>query len=153
MEPNSYKYKGDLSTDTANGFHLIQNPAAPRSGSGNGSAGLGRLVETGLGSGVIYDKSGLILTNAHVVSGADRVSVKLLDGREFKDAKVLGIDERADIAVVKIPLTDAPAVTLGDSSKVGVGDWAIAVGNPFGLSNTLTVGVISATAREFQGSP
>ena len=124
-------------------FRLTQG-AVPR----RPSAGMGALVETGLGSGVIYDPSGLILTNAHVVQGADRVSVKLLDGRVFKDAKVLGIDKRTDIAVVKIPLTNAPSVTLGDSSRVNVGDWAIAVGNPYGLSNTMTVGVISATARE-----
>ncbi len=141
-EPNSYK--GDVTTDANNGFRLAQQGLPEQRRGGNS----GRYVDTGVGSGVIYDKSGLILTNAHVVEDADRVTVKLLDGREFKDAKVLGVDTRTDIAVVKIPVTDAPAVTLGDSGKVTVGDWAIAVGNPFGLSNTLTVGVISASARE-----
>ncbi|MBC7805722.1 MAG: trypsin-like peptidase domain-containing protein [Akkermansiaceae bacterium] len=139
VEPNGYK--GDTAAGGGDGFRFAQD--APPQRRGNGA-----FVDTGVGSGVIYDKSGLILTNAHVVEGADRVTVKLLDGREFKDAKVLGVDTRTDVAVVKIPTTNAPAVTLGDSGKVTVGDWAIAVGNPFGLSNTLTVGVISASARE-----
>jgi len=153
ISPNSYKGKAVAPS----GIVPIQAPAdrtyraAPPST--NNNSNLGPLVETGLGSGFIYDKSGLILTNAHVVSGADRVTVKLQDGRTFKNARVLGIDQRSDVAVVKIPITNAPAVTLGDSAKVDVGDWAIAVGNPFGLSNTLTVGVISATAREVQLSP
>ena len=104
-----------------------------------------------LGTGFIYDADGLIMTNAHVVEGADRVTVKLADGRTFK-ARVLGADSRADIAVVKIDATRLPTVRLGDSSQVKVGQWAVAVGNPFGLSNTLTVGVISATAREVPSS-
>ena len=102
----------------------------------------------GLGSGMIYRADGLILTNAHVVRGADTVAVTLSDGRKFKNAKVLGRDERTDIAVVKIEATGLPIVKLGDSSGVRVGDWAIAVGNPFGLDHTLTVGVISAKGRE-----
>ena len=102
----------------------------------------------GLGSGMIYRADGLILTNAHVVRGADTVKVTLSDGRIFPKAKVLGVDERTDIAVVKIDATNLPTVKLGDSSKVEVGNWAIAVGNPFGLDHTLTVGVISAKGRE-----
>jgi len=104
----------------------------------------------GLGSGMIYRADGLILTNAHVVRGAANktVSVKLADGRTFDKARVLGIDERTDIAVVKIDATNLPTVKLGDSDGARVGDWAIAVGNPFGLDHTLTVGVISARARE-----
>ena len=102
----------------------------------------------GLGSGMIYRSDGLILTNAHVVRGANTVKVTLSDGREFKKAEVLGRDERTDIAVVKIPATNLPVVKLGDSKEVNVGDWAIAVGNPFGLDHTLTVGVISAKGRE-----
>ncbi|MBC8142203.1 MAG: trypsin-like peptidase domain-containing protein [Armatimonadetes bacterium] len=136
LRPNSF----ESNAEPGNGFHPAQNAPRP--------APRGGQVETGAGSGIIYDKLGLIITNAHVVDGADRVTVKLLDGREFKDAKVLGSDARSDIAVVKIPITDAPTVSLGDSSRVQVGDWAIAVGNPYGLSNTLTVGVISANARE-----
>ncbi len=102
----------------------------------------------GLGSGMIYRSDGLILTNAHVVKGADTVTVTLSDGRKFKNAKVLGRDERTDIAVVKIDATNLPIVQLGDSDDVKVGNWAIAVGNPFGLDHTLTVGVISAKSRE-----
>ena len=102
----------------------------------------------GLGSGMIYRNDGLILTNAHVVKGADTVTVTLSDGRKFKNAKVLGRDERTDIAVVKIDATGLPVVQLGDSDDVKVGNWAIAVGNPFGLDHTLTVGVISAKSRE-----
>jgi serine protease Do len=101
----------------------------------------------GLGSGMIYRSDGLILTNAHVVRGAGNVSVTLQDEREFP-ARVLGSDPQTDVAVVKINATNLPTIKLGDSGAVRVGDWAIAVGNPFGLSNTLTVGVISATARE-----
>ena len=101
----------------------------------------------GLGSGMIYRSDGLILTNAHVVKGADTVTVTLSDGRKYKDAKVLGRDERTDIAVVKIDETNLPTVKLGDSDAVKVGEWAIAVGNPFGLDHTLTVGVISAINR------
>ncbi len=102
----------------------------------------------GLGSGMIYRQDGLIITNAHVVKGADKVTVKLNDGREFAKAKVLGVDERSDVAVVKIEATNLPTVKFSDSDKVKVGDWAIAVGNPFGLEHTVTVGVISAKARE-----
>lgn len=101
----------------------------------------------GLGSGMIYRKDGYILTNAHVVQGAETVDVKLNDEREYK-GKVIGRDERTDVAVVKIEGDNFPVVKFGDSGKVAVGDWAIAVGNPFGLEHTVTVGVISATARE-----
>ena len=102
----------------------------------------------GLGSGMIFRADGLILTNAHVVRGVDTVAVTLSDGRKFDKAKVLGRDERTDIAVVKVEATGLPTVKLGESSGVRVGDWAIAVGNPFGLDHTLTVGVISAKSRE-----
>jgi serine protease Do len=102
----------------------------------------------GLGSGMIYRADGHIITNAHVVRGATTVNVKLNDGREFKRARVLGSDERTDIAVVKIDADRLPTVRLADSANVNVGDWAIAVGNPFGLEHTMTVGVISAKARE-----
>jgi len=101
----------------------------------------------GLGSGMIYRNDGLILTNAHVVRDADSLTVKLADEREFK-GKVVGVDARTDVAVVKIEARNLPTVKLGDASKVEVGDWAIAVGNPFGLEHTVTVGVISAKARE-----
>ncbi|MCP2729380.1 HhoA/HhoB/HtrA family serine endopeptidase [Limnofasciculus baicalensis] len=100
----------------------------------------------GQGSGFIIDKSGIILTNAHVVDRADKVTVILKDGRQF-DGKVLGVDEVTDLAVVKINGQNLPVAPLGDSSKIEVGDWAIAVGNPLGLDNTVTLGIISTLQR------
>lgn len=102
----------------------------------------------GLGSGMIIKSDGLILTNAHVVNGADKVSVKLADGSEYKDAQVVGEDKYTDVALVKINGKNLPTVKFGDSDKVKVGDWSIAIGNPFGLEHSVTVGVISAKARE-----
>ncbi|BAU66148.1 2-alkenal reductase [Stanieria sp. NIES-3757] len=102
----------------------------------------------GQGSGFIIDPSGIVLTNAHVVSEADRVVVTLKDGREF-EGKVQGTDEVTDLAVVKIEPKGAtlPVAPLGDSAQVQVGDWAIAVGNPIGLNNTVTLGIISTLSR------
>jgi S1-C subfamily serine protease len=102
----------------------------------------------GQGSGFITQKNGIVLTNAHVVSGADEVTVTLKDGREFKGV-VKGTDEVTDLAVVKIeaPGVDLPVATLGNSADVQVGDWAIAVGNPVGLNNTVTLGIISTLTR------
>ena len=99
----------------------------------------------GQGSGFIIDRTGIVLTNAHVVDKADRVTVTLKDGRTF-DGHVRGVDEVTDLAVVKIETSasDAlPMATLGNSDQVQVGDWAIAVGNPLGLDNTVTLGIIS----------
>ncbi len=100
----------------------------------------------GQGSGFIVDRNGVILTNAHVVDKADRVTVTLKDGRVF-DGKVQGVDEVTDLAVVKINGKDLPAATLGNSDVVQVGDWAIAVGNPLGLDNTVTLGIVSTLKR------
>jgi len=101
----------------------------------------------GLGSGFIIDKSGLVLTNAHVVNKADKVTVRLKDGREF-EGKVQGADEVTDLAVVKIDAgSDLPVAPLGSSSNVQVGDWAIAVGNPLGFDNTVTLGIVSTLKR------
>ncbi|MEA5582918.1 HhoA/HhoB/HtrA family serine endopeptidase [Nodularia harveyana UHCC-0300] len=101
----------------------------------------------GLGSGFIIDKGGLVLTNAHVVDKADRVTVRLKDGRTY-EGKVQGIDEVTDLAVVKInPDRDLPVAPLGDSDAVQVGDWAIAVGNPLGFDNTVTLGIVSTLKR------
>ncbi len=102
--------------------------------------------EHGLGSGVIVTKDGYILTNNHVVDDADKVKITLQDGREFT-AKVIGKDKESDVAVVKIDAHDLPAITLADSSKIEVGDVVLAVGNPFGLAQTVTMGIISATGR------
>ncbi|NEN95745.1 MAG: trypsin-like serine protease [Moorea sp. SIO3I7] len=100
----------------------------------------------GQGSGFIIDNSGILLTNAHVVEDADKVTVTLKDGRKF-NGKVKGVDEFTDLAVVKIDGTSLPIASLGDSSQVQVGDWAIAVGNPLGLDNTVTLGIVSTIGR------
>ncbi len=100
----------------------------------------------GQGSGFVIDRSGIILTNAHVVNQADKVTVILKDGRTF-EGKVQGADPVTDLAVVKIDGTDLPVASLGDSSQVKVGDWAIAVGNPLGLDNTVTLGIVSTLQR------
>jgi serine protease Do len=102
--------------------------------------------EHGLGSGVIMTPNGYILTNNHVVDGASEVQVKLSDGHEYA-AKVIGTDPKADIAVLKINANDLPVITVGDSSKVQVGDYALAVGNPFGVGETVTMGIVSAKGR------
>jgi S1-C subfamily serine protease len=103
-------------------------------------------IREGTGSGFILSKDGRLLTNAHVVEGADEVEVKLKDGREFK-GKVVGIDTITDVAAIKIEAKDLPTVTLGDSNNLIPGQWAIAIGNPLGLDNTVTAGIISATGR------
>lgn len=104
-------------------------------------------VQRGVGSGFIISADGYVLTNAHVVDGADEVYVKLTDKREFK-AKIIGVDKRTDVALVKIESTNLPRLTLGDSNKIKVGEWVIAIGSPFDLDNTVTAGIISAKARE-----
>ncbi|ALF53630.1 serine protease [Nostoc piscinale CENA21] len=103
-------------------------------------------VERGTGSGFIISGDGQILTNAHVVDGADTVTVILKDGRSFQ-GKVLGKDELTDVAVVKIQANNLPTVTVGNSDQLQPGEWAIAIGNPLGLDNTVTTGIISATGR------
>lgn len=102
--------------------------------------------QEGIGSGVIATKDGYILTNNHVVDGADEVKVALQDGREFT-AKVIGRDPKTDVAVIKIDAKDLPAVPMADSSKVEVGDVVLAIGNPFGIGQTVTTGIVSATGR------
>lgn len=110
-------------------------------------------TQRSLGSGFIINKEGDILTNYHVVSQADDIEVKLADGRKFK-AKVIGKDEKTDIALLKIKgAGDLPYVTLGDSSQLRPGDWVMAIGNPFGLEHTVTVGVVSALGRVIGGGP
>jgi len=99
-----------------------------------------------LGSGFIVDRNGIVVTNAHVVEGASRVTVTLLDGREL-EADLLGSDRDADIAVLKVKATNLPALPLGRSSDLMIGETVIAIGNPFGLSNTVTTGVLSAVGR------
>lgn len=99
-----------------------------------------------LGSGFIISADGYILTNAHVVNEADEVIVKLTDKREFQ-ARIIGIDRRSDVSLLKIDASNLPKVTLGDPDQLKVGEWVVAIGSPFGLENTLTAGIVSAKGR------
>lgn len=103
-------------------------------------------IEQGTGSGFILTKDGHIVTNAHVVEGASRVTVTLKDGREF-DGEVVGVDPVTDVAAIKINANDLPVVVVGSAENLTPGQWAIAIGNPLGLDNTVTAGIISATGR------
>ena len=105
-----------------------------------------RMPLQGMGSGFIVHADGVVITNAHVVEGADEVRVKLSDRREFK-GKVAGVDRLTDVAVVKIDAKDLPTVKLGDPSKIRVGEWVLAIGSPFGFENTVTAGIVSGTSR------
>lgn len=104
-------------------------------------------VQRGIGSGFIISQDGYVLTNTHVVDGASEVYVKLTDKREFK-AKVIGADKRSDVAVLKIEGGKLPRLTIGDSDKIKVGEWVMAIGSPFDLDNTVTAGIVSAKARD-----
>ena len=106
--------------------------------------------QEGVGSGVVVTKDGYILTNNHVVDGADEVKVSLQDGREF-NAKVVGRDPKSDVAVIKIEATDLPALTMGNSDQIEVGDIVLAIGNPFGIGQTVTTGIVSAKDRSSMG--
>lgn len=101
----------------------------------------------GLGSGFILSADGFVMTNAHVVDGADEVLVTLTDKREFK-AKVIGLDKRTDVAVVKIEASGLPQVKIGDSARLKVGEWVMAIGSPFGFDNSVTAGIVSAKQRD-----
>ena len=101
----------------------------------------------GVGSGFVIESNGYILTNAHVVEGATTIYVTLPDKREFK-AKLIGADKRTDVALVKIEATGLARLPIGDSSKVRVGEWVLAIGSPFGLENTVTAGIVSAKSRD-----
>jgi serine protease Do len=104
-------------------------------------------VPRGVGSGFIISADGYVMTNAHVVEGADDVYVTLTDKREYK-AKIIGSDRRSDVALVKIEGSNLPRLVMGDSNKLRVGEWVIAIGSPFGLDNTVTAGIVSAKARD-----
>ncbi|MDR3098448.1 MAG: DegQ family serine endoprotease [Paraburkholderia sp.] len=129
---------------------------SPRGGQGGGQGGgqdsgpdSGNDTEqnSGVGSGFIMTSDGYVMTNAHVVDDADSIYVTLTDKREFK-AKLIGVDDRTDVAVVKIQASNLPAVAIGDSNKVRVGEWVVAIGSPFGLENTVTAGIVSAKGRD-----
>src|SRR4051812_29296273 len=125
----------------------------PRGGGGGGGGGSGGGADNdedqprGVGSGFILTADGYVMTNAHVVEGADQVIVTLTDKREFK-AKPIGVDKRTDVALVKIEATGLPFVRVGDVSKLKVGEWVMAIGSPFGLDNTVTAGIVSAKGRD-----
>jgi len=118
-------------------------PRAPRAEPGQPDEDQPR----GVGSGFILTADGFVMTNAHVVDGADEVIVTLPDKREFK-AKIIGADKRSDVAVVKIDATGLPAVKIGDITRLRVGEWVMAIGSPFGLENTVTAGIVSAKQRD-----
>jgi serine protease Do len=113
---------------------------------GNGGGRAPEQIQQGVGSGFIVSSDGFVLTNAHVVDGATEVTVRLTDKREFK-AKVVGVDKRTDVALLKIDATGLPAVRTGDAERAKVGEWVVAMGSPFGFENTVTAGIISAKAR------
>ena len=115
-----------------------QTPQDPQEG--------GELVPRGVGSGFILSADGYVMTNAHVVEGADEVLVTLADKREFK-ARTIGADKMSDVALVKIEATSLPFVRIGDVSRIKVGEWVVAIGSPFGLESTVTAGIISAKSR------
>jgi serine protease Do len=127
------------------GFGRNGPRANPR---GNG----GDVPTRGVGSGFIVSEDGYVLTNAHVVDGAEHVMVRLTDRREFK-AKVVGIDKQTDIAVLKIDAKSLPVVKLGKSSEANVGEWVVAIGSPFGFDNSVTAGIVSAKGRPLPDSP
>lgn len=135
-------------------FFGIPLPQAPRGddrgergGSPDQSDNSDGESNNGVGSGFIVSADGYVMTNAHVVDDADNIYVTLTDKREFK-ARLIGVDDRTDIAVVKIDASSLPTVTIGDSNKVRVGEWVVAIGSPFGLDNTVTAGIVSAKGRE-----
>lgn len=121
--------------------------ANPRRGAPQQQPPIEREVPRGVGSGFIISDDGYIMTNAHVIDGADEVTVALSDKREFK-AKVIGLDKRTDVAVVKIDAKDLPAIRVGNVDDLKVGQWVIAIGSPFDLENTVTAGIVSAKYRD-----
>lgn len=105
-----------------------------------------RVVGEGLGTAFVYDSSGFLLTNNHVIAGATNIQITLHDGRDL-EAKVVGRDKHTDLAVVKVDEQGLPALPLGDSDRLDVGEWVVAIGNPFGLSHTVSTGIVSAKGR------
>src|SRR5699024_5664505 len=106
-----------------------------------------RIVPRGVGSGFIISEDGYVLTNNHVVADSKEIFVTLTDGKEYK-ASVVGLDERTDVALIKIDAKDLPAVKIGQPSCLKKGQWVLAIGSPFGLDSTVTVGVVSAINRD-----
>jgi len=128
-------------------FRRFGIPMPGRPDPRRGPRGSDEPQQRGVGSGFVLTADGYVMTNAHVVDGADEVQVTLTDKREFK-AKIVGYDKRTDVAVVKIDATGLPAVRIGDVGKLRVGEWVMAIGSPFGLENTVTAGIVSAKQRD-----
>jgi serine protease Do len=122
-------------------------PNMPRQGPPSNRPAPDEEQPKGVGSGFVFSSDGLIMTNAHVVEGADEVLVTLTDKREFK-ARIIGADKRSDVALVKIEAVGLPAVKVGDVNRLRVGEWVMAIGSPFGLENTVTAGIVSAKQRD-----
>ncbi len=122
-------------------------PGQPNRPNPRGGQPDGEPQPRGVGSGFILNADGYVLTNAHVVEGAEEVIVTLADKREFK-AKIIGADKRSDVALVKIEASSLPTVRIGDVSKLKAGEWVIAIGSPFGLESTVTAGIVSAKSRD-----
>jgi len=127
-------------------FFPPRRSPGPDSGRGQGQ-GQGEEVPRGVGSGFIISGDGYLMTNHHVVDGADEIYVTLADKREFK-GRLIGSDRRTDIALVKIEATDLPRLAIGDSQRLRVGEWVVAIGSPFGLDSTVTAGIVSAKSRD-----
>ncbi|TBO32507.1 DegQ family serine endoprotease [Aquabacterium lacunae] len=129
------------------GTPMPGQPAQPRGNNKKNGEGKGEERPRGVGSGFMLTSDGYVMTNAHVIEGADEVYVTLTDKREFK-AKVIGADKRTDVAVVKIEASSLPAVRIGEAGRLRVGEWVMAIGSPFGLENTVTAGIVSAKSRD-----
>lgn len=122
------------------------NPQQPRQQAPQQQRKKNEPVQSGLGSGVIISEDGYIVTNNHVVDGADKLEVLLNDNSSY-DAKIIGTDEASDLALIKVDAKDLTPITFGDSETVKIGEWVLAVGNPFGFNSTVTAGIVSAKAR------
>ncbi|HMV63807.1 MAG TPA: DegQ family serine endoprotease [Zoogloea sp.] len=140
---NGDDFSGDPFDELLRRFGIPGMPGMP---GGNGGGRAPQQIQQGVGSGFIVSGDGYVLTNAHVVDGATEVTVRLTDKREFK-AKVVGVDKRTDVALIKIDASGLPTVKTGDAEHARVGEWVVAVGSPFGFENTVTAGIISAKAR------
>ncbi len=131
-------------------IHPLLNDPVFRQFFGNQFSGTRKEIKTSLGSGVIVSPQGYILTNNHVISGADEIQVVLADGRSAR-ATVVGVDADTDLAILRISLENLPSIVIGDSNSLRVGDIAMAIGNPFGVGQTVTQGIISAKGRDHLG--
>jgi serine protease Do len=134
-KPQKFGNTGEEGDDLSQFFHRFQMPSPEHMPPAHG-----------IGSGFIITPDGYVLTNAHVVADASEVTVKLTDRREFR-AKVIGVDKRSDVALIKIPASGLPTVRFGDPARIRPGQWAIAIGSPFGFENSVTAGVVSAVGR------